>query len=55
MTRTERAARMRRMVTAYQDGHSTRKVAELFGMSRSHVGDVMRLYGVQRRVGRPTG
>lgn len=53
LTRTDRAARHRRMVAAYQAGASTYDLANDFGMNRSHISAVMRLYGVVRRPGRP--
>lgn len=53
LTRVDRAERHRRMVAAYVAGASTYDLADRFGMNRSHVSAVMRLYGVVRRPGRP--
>lgn len=53
LTRNDRAHRHQRIVAAYSNGRCSRTVAALFGLSDSHVRSVLRLYGVQRRPGRP--
>ena len=53
MTRTDRAERHRRLVRQYEAGTSTYALADQYGLSRSHVCSIVRLYGVVRRPGRP--
>lgn len=53
LTRADRAERHRRLVSDYVAGASTYDLAERYGLNRSHISAVMRLYGVVRRPGRP--
>lgn len=45
--------RNKRIVEAYQQGSPSVAVAQQFGMGKSQVRDILRLYGVSRSVGRP--
>ena len=53
LTHVDRAERHRRLVREYVAGASSYDLADRFGMNRSHICAVMRLYGVARRPGRP--
>lgn len=51
MTFGDRAYRREKMVAAYREGHSSRHVAHLFGVSDSYVRSIMRDEGIARRPG----
>lgn len=53
MTTVERAERHKRVVAVYAELKSSRAVAKRFGLSKTHVGNIVKLYGVARPVGRP--
>lgn len=53
LTNAARASRQRSIAEAYECGGTSRSVAEQFGLSDSHVRWILRLYGVNRKAGRP--
>ncbi len=54
LTRNDRRWRHRAIVEAAPRFSGSRALATHFGLSDSHVRSVLRLYGVNRRPGRPT-
>lgn len=55
LTRVDRARRAERVAQRYARGINSSQVADEFGLSRSRVIEIARLYGVSRPVGRPHG
>jgi hypothetical protein len=52
MNRIERARRQAAVAEAYKS-FPTRQVAAMFGLSKSRVKEIAKLYGVSRPIGRP--
>lgn len=53
LTHVDRARRAERVAKRYAQGVSASQVADEFGLSRSRVSEIARLYEVSRPAGRP--